>query len=243
MPTVGCMTSAQADPEVPTEVIRWWELGEEHLGTALGRLVDEEFDGPSLLPGWTRRYVLAHLARNADAMVNLLTWARTGVETPAYASNEARDAAIAQSSQQSPDALRNDVIGAVARLAETVREMPPRAWAGEVRARQGHAISAADVIWMRCREAYVHSVDLDSGVEWSDVPEEVLAGIVDEVFRAWDRQDTVPDVVVFAGDREWGTGSLAVSGSLPDVAAWLSGRSKGEGLRADGELPTLPAWL
>jgi maleylpyruvate isomerase len=59
----------------------------------------------------------------------------------------------------------------------------------------------------------------------------------------WDVRDEVPDVVVFAGDREWGTGSLAVSGSLAEVTAWLTGRSRGEELQADGELPQLPAWL
>jgi maleylpyruvate isomerase len=237
------MTSARDDAEVPTEVIGWWERGEEHLGTAIGRLVDEDFDGPSLLPGWNRRHVLAHVARNADAMVNLLSWARTGVETPAYPSNEARDARIAETAEQTPDQLRADVLDGTARLAAAVREMPPHAWAAQVRARQGHRISAADVVWMRCREAYVHSVDLDSGVEFGDIPPEVLAAIVDEVFRAWDRNDQVPGLVVFAGDREWGTGSLAVSGSLPQVAAWLTGRSKGDGLEADGPLPALPPWL
>jgi maleylpyruvate isomerase len=121
--------------------------------------------------------------------------------------------------------------------------MPPHAWAATVRARQGHEIAAADVVWMRCRECYVHSIDLDSGVEWREVPDDVLAGIVDEVFRAWDRRDVVPDVTIFVGDRDWGTGSLAVQGSLEDVAAWVSGRSRGDGLRADGPLPELPPWL
>jgi maleylpyruvate isomerase len=237
------MTTAQGDPEVPTEAIDRWERGEQHLATAIGRLVEEDFDGPSLLPGWDRRDVLAHLARNADAMVNLLTWARTGVETPAYPSDEDRDEQIRQTAEQMPPELKADVLAGTARLAEAVREMTPHAWAASVRARQGHEISGADVIWMRCREVYVHSVDLNSGVEFGDIPADVLAGIVDEVFRAWDRQDTTPDVVVFAGDGEWGTGSLAVSGSLPEVAAWLSGRSTGGGLRADGPLPTLPPWL
>jgi maleylpyruvate isomerase len=237
------MTTAQGDPEVPVEIIDRWKQAEEHLGTAIGRLVEEDYDGPSLLPGWNRRHVLAHLARNADAMVNLLTWARTGVETPAYASNEARDAAIEETAKQEPNELEADVLGSIARLNAAVQAMTPHAWAAQVRARQGHAISAADVIWMRCREAYVHSVDLNSGVLFSDVPADVLAAVVDEVFRAWDRTDRVPDVVVFADDREWGTGSLAVSGSLPDVAAWLTGRSGGDGLRADGDLPTLPTWL
>ena len=46
------------------------------------------------LPGWSRGHVLAHIAGNADSLVNLLTWAATGVEHPQYASQEARDAAI-----------------------------------------------------------------------------------------------------------------------------------------------------
>ena len=236
------MTTAQGDPEVPVEAIGRWKQAEAHLGTAIGRLVEEDYDGPSLLPGWDRRHVLAHLARNADAMVNLLTWARTGVETPAYPSDEARDAGIEETASLDPRGLEADVLGGIARLAAAVKEMPPHAWAAPLRARQGHAISAADVIWMRSREAYVHSVDLNSGVQFGDIPDDVLAAVVDEVFRTWARSDRVPDVVVFAGDREWGTGSVAVSGSLPDVAAWVTGRSTGEGLRADGEIPKLPAW-
>jgi maleylpyruvate isomerase len=53
----------------------------------------------------------------------------------------------------------------------------------------------------------------------------------------------VPDVAVFAGDRQWGTGSVAVAGTLPEVAGWLTGRADGAGLKADGPLPTLAAWL
>jgi maleylpyruvate isomerase len=236
------MTTAHGDPEVPTEAIERWKHAEEHLGTAIGRLVEEDYNGPSLLPGWNRRHVLAHLARNADAMVNLLTWARTGVETPAYASTEARDADIAETAKLEPEELEADVLGGIARLAAAVKAMPAHAWGAQLRARQGHLISGVDVIWMRCREAYVHSIDLNSGVLFSDVPDDVLAAVVGDVFRTWDRTDRLPDVVVFAGDREWGSGSVAVSGALPDVTAWVTGRSTGEGLRADGDLPKLPAW-
>src|SRR5256885_15091039 len=49
---------------------------------------------PSLLPGWTRGHVLTHVARNGDGLGNLLRWARTGTETPMYASREARRADI-----------------------------------------------------------------------------------------------------------------------------------------------------
>ena len=225
------------------ETLQWWEDGERHLATALGRLVDEEFDQPSLMPGWDRAHVLAHVARNADALVNLLTWARTGVETPMYASREARDAGIAETAQLPPDQLRGEVLLATERLVEAVRAMPEQAWSAEVRTAQGRAVPAAEVPWMRCREVWVHAIDLNSGVTFTDVPEDVQAALVDDVFRMWDRRDQVPDVALFAGDREWGTGSLAVAGSLPAVTAWVTGRSKGEGLTADGPLPTLAPWL
>ena len=225
------------------ETLPWWEDGERHLGTALGRLVDEDFAGPSLLPGWTRTHVLAHVARNAEALVNLLTWARTGVETPMYASPEDRAAGIAETAKLSPDQLRGEVLRTTERLAEAMHGLPEPAWTHEVRTAQGRMVPATEVPWMRCREVWVHSVDLDAGVSFADVPDDVQAALVDDVFRMWDRRDEVPDVVLFAGDREWGTGRLAVAGSLPDVTAWVTGRGGGEGLSADGPLPTLPAWL
>src|SRR5688572_4026869 len=66
----------------------------EHLLATAERLDDGSLREPSLLPGWTRGHVLTHVARNADGLINLLSWARTGVETPAYASREAREADI-----------------------------------------------------------------------------------------------------------------------------------------------------
>ena len=77
----------------------------------MGRLTDQEFDRPSLLPGWDRRHVVAHVARNADALVNLMTWARTGEETPMYPSVEARDAGIAEAAALDPPALRTELKG------------------------------------------------------------------------------------------------------------------------------------
>ncbi|MFG1700137.1 maleylpyruvate isomerase N-terminal domain-containing protein [Nonomuraea sp. NPDC049309] len=51
------------------------------LATAAS-LSDADLAAPSLLPGWTRGHVLAHVAQNAGSCLNLLTWARTGVRTP-----------------------------------------------------------------------------------------------------------------------------------------------------------------
>ena len=227
----------------PSEVLGWWVDGEQHLGTALGRLTDEEFAAPSLLPGWSRRQLLAHVARNADALVNLLDWARTGVETPMYPSPEARDAGIAETAGLSPARLRGEVLAATGRLAKAVHGLPDEAWTAQVRTAQGRMVPAAEVPWMRCREVWVHAVDLDAGVGLADVPADLLAEVVGEVFATWERQGVVPAVTVFAGDREWGSGGSAVAGDLPAVAGWVMGRTAGEGLRADGPLPALPRWI
>ena len=38
----------------PQQTLDRWADGERLFATALGRLTDEEFDHPSLLPGWDR---------------------------------------------------------------------------------------------------------------------------------------------------------------------------------------------
>ena len=71
-----------------TQALAWAADGAAHLRGMMTRMGDDAFAKPSSLPDWTRAHVLTHVARNADAMVNLVTWARTGVPTPAYPSRE-----------------------------------------------------------------------------------------------------------------------------------------------------------
>ena len=60
-------------------------MATERLLTTATALSDAQMRDPSLLPGWTRGHVLTHIARNADGLVNLMRWARTGTKTPMYA--------------------------------------------------------------------------------------------------------------------------------------------------------------
>src|SRR6202050_1838941 len=72
-------------------------------------ITEADLRAPSLLPGWTRAHVLAHLARNADAIRNLLAGARSGQPRDAYPSAEARDAGIEEGSRQGAAALMTDL--------------------------------------------------------------------------------------------------------------------------------------
>src|SRR4051794_2658142 len=123
---------------------------------------------PSLLPGWTVGHVLTHVARNADAYTNLLTWARTGVETPAYASAAARVEGIDAGAGRPLAEQIADLREAHERFADAAAAMPAEAW---IYFLPSTGASAAAVPWARLREVEVHHVDLGAGYtpeDWSD---------------------------------------------------------------------------
>src|SRR4051795_10985654 len=97
-------------------VLQEWADSERAVAGLVERLTDDDLAAPSALPDWSRAQVVAHLARNADALVNLLAWARTGVETPMYPSREVRNAGIDETAALSPAGLKADYSTACARL-------------------------------------------------------------------------------------------------------------------------------
>ncbi len=244
-------TRRRADGVVTVSVadgLAWAADGAAHLRGLMTRMGDEAFAKPSALPRWTRAHVLTHIARNADGLGNLLTWARTGVETPMYASQEARDADIEAGAARSPDAIREDVVKTSDRLADAVRAMPEKAWAATVVAR-GREMPASGIPWMRAREMWIHAVDLDVGASFADMPAPMVAALLAEVPTDMAAKPECPALVLTDGERSWlvdGAGRpVTVTGPAPELAAWLLGRSAGKLLRGpDGErkLPGLPPW-
>jgi maleylpyruvate isomerase len=217
----------------------WCTDGERFLSEALDQVASADPDGPSLLPGWSRRTVIAHVARNADALCNLLTWARTGVETPMYASTEARDQAIATTAQLPLVPLIEDCRSASRLFAAAVNGLPEPAWNVEVRTAQGRTVPASQAVWMRCREVWVHAIDLDTGKSFGDIPDDVLVALMDDVTGMWAGRGQTPDASFSAGDRHWGTGKVVVTATLADLTGYVTGRHHD----ADDDRPPLPPWL
>lgn len=208
---------------------------------------DEAVRAPSLLPGWSRGHVLAHVARNADAMGNLLTWARTGVETPAYVSRDARDADIEEGARRSASELESDVEASGERLLARIADLPVARRHVLVRTgTSGIEAPAHDVLWWRIREVAYHHVDLDTGFRFAHLPDAVLVrGLSEAVDRV--AAAGAPSLRLEATDLGWASdggasGALAVRGGGGDLLGWLTGRTDGSGLTAEGPLPQLPAW-
>jgi len=222
--------------------MRWWDEAETAVARIVERLGDDDLAAPSALPDWSRAHVVAHLARNADALLNLLTWARTGVETPMYPSREVRDADIEATAARPPAELHADYVAACARLADSIESMPQEAWSAQVRTMQGKTVPASDVPWMRTKEVWVHGTDLAAGLRFGDLPPEFCAALVDDVLALFAARDQALDVTVVAPDvdRTWGSGDTTVSGPVTAVAAWLT-RSDDSGMT--GPVPAPPRWI
>ena len=200
---------------------------------------------PSLLPGWTVGHVLTHLARNADAYTNLLTWARTGVETPAYASPAAREAAIAEGAGRPLREQLEDIRAAHERFADAGAAMPAQAWTFHL---DFIKLPAAGVPWARLREVEVHHVDLGQGYTPADWSDAFALRLLREVVTT--ASDDFPPMIrrPYGIDHPLTIGTAdhppVVGGPTKSLAAWLSGRGDGADLTVspDGELPTPARW-
>ncbi len=104
--------------------------GTAFFAQRLAELSDDELEADSLLDGWTRKHLVAHVGYNAAALCRLMDWAATGVETPMYPSAEHRDREIKDGATLSAAALRNLFDHTVARLDEKWRHLPESRWAG-----------------------------------------------------------------------------------------------------------------
>jgi maleylpyruvate isomerase len=229
----------------PERTLTWMADGTRKLLADLAALPDEALRAPTALPGWTRRYLLAHVAANAGALRNLVHWARTGEERRMYASNERRDADIAAGARLPAPELTAWVESSARDLAADLDALPATAWDAKVITAQGLTRGASEIPWMRVREVYVHAVDLGAGTRWTDLPAPFLAELLDDVAARRSAQGGGPALAVAATDTgdTWevaGTGApVPVSAPLTDLAAYLTGRPA-PGLRA---APALPAWL
>jgi len=248
---MAARTDNVTDPELARQLLLM-RRGQAYWARKLNEVRDADFDAPSLLPGWTRRHLVAHVGFNARAVARLVEWARTGVETPMYDSPTQRAEEIAFGATLPVEALRNLAAHAAVHLNVEWRDLPEEAWAHEVRTAQGRLVPAVETVWMRTREVWIHAVDLDNGGRVADFPLELLDALLEDLVKVWrrKRRDGDPDIRLEPSDRSatysiLGTGDgLVVRGRAVDLVGWGLGRASGGVLTPEGEPPPkAPEWL
>ncbi|HEX6682037.1 MAG TPA: maleylpyruvate isomerase family mycothiol-dependent enzyme [Candidatus Limnocylindrales bacterium] len=194
-------------------------------------LTDDDLRAPSLLPGWTRAHVLAHIAGSAEAYVRLLTWARTDTAP----------------GRVSPP-LDGEVGSSLDRLTEAARQMPTGAWGNMVTALAGWHHPAWYTLRRGLRELETHHLDLNLGYRTSDWPPAYVAWALDDTLATLAaRGFAVGTVTATDLARSW---ELPPDGPRVEAAGhvllgWLSGRTPADGLVCDVPLevlPVPPAW-
>jgi maleylpyruvate isomerase len=212
------------------------------LGTAQA-LTGDDLGEASALPNWTRAHVLAHVAQTADSRTGLLRAAQAGRVGRQYPSGQARADAIEAGARRPAAVIRADVHRAVTECLTAIGEHPRQLW-------------DAPAIWLEVgrrpvrralpslrRELEYHHVDLSAGYQPADWPDDFVAAELPRVIAMMGGRAGVPPMTL-AGPGRLHIGASPpayVTGSPAAILAWLSGRSDGSGLHADGAvLPVVP---
>jgi maleylpyruvate isomerase len=137
---------------------------------ALGRLGDDAAPGPSLLPGWSRGHVVAHLWGNAEGFAGAVEGTASGelgVMYPGGSEGRARD--IEGRAALPLDVIADGARHAHARLVDAWADMPADRWDRPIEMVTG-LVPASATVRARWREIVVHHVDLDAGFGPADLP-------------------------------------------------------------------------
>lgn len=214
----------------------------------LSKMDEASVREPSELPGWTRGHVLAHLTGIANAMARQLEYARRGEKIELYDDGmDGRNKAIGLAAGHSLDEHTVAVTTAVDSALAAFDALDSADWQAPISYRDGTVLDGGLALW---RELTIHASDLGMGYgpeTWSRPFCEHLFGFLSA---------RVPGEYKFVlqptglPPRTLGNGgtSIAITGMITDIAAWLAGREPSLGsLRAtaaaDGvDLPALLPW-
>jgi maleylpyruvate isomerase len=190
---------------------------------------DEAWLAPSRLPDWSRGHVASHIARQADGMVRLTEWARSGQRQDMYASAEQREADIAAGAGRSGLELQIDLDTSAGRLDQAFDAMDDASWDAIVELRSGTKVPARLLPLARLLEVVVHHVDLDIGFEIDQIDHPTAEWLLEWcAFRVRDREEfprldlsSDSGFTISLGNAGEPT---SVSGTSPNLLGWVMGR-------------------
>ncbi|MGL3808002.1 maleylpyruvate isomerase family mycothiol-dependent enzyme [Paeniglutamicibacter sp. R2-26] len=219
------------------------------LRTTLSTVDAAASAAPSVLPGWNRAHLLAHIDGFSRAAVRQLETAGSREPLAMYDGGVAgRNEAIELTALMRHDALLERVAGSLDALEAGIRGIGAGDWALPTGFQDGGGVEdLAHAVW---RELVIHTSDLGlarSVADWE--PEfcahlfEALEGRVPESRRYILQPHGAQRIVLGTGEH-----ATVLSGTAFDLAAWLAGREPLGPVQAtagaDGAaLPELEPWI
>lgn len=213
----------------------------------LDALTEEGRRAPSVLPGWTRGHVVAHLALNGLATADVLDGMLRGRDPAFYESPAARDDDIETLATGELHELRDATLEAAGRVHEAVEVVLERGpdvltdRVAHVFPESRGVMDVAEVVRTRWREVEIHHADLAGGYGPADWPEHFTDYVLEVVVA--DRGHEC-DLMLVTPERDVPVGSgegPRIDGMPAGLAWWLLGRPPVPELT--GRLPQLTAWV
>lgn len=223
------------------------------LGDATARLLgdtigvpEDDWRGPSLLPGWSRGHVATHIARQGDALVRLTEWARTGERQDMYSSPEQRESEIEQGALRSGLDLQVDLDTSARRLEQAFEAVDEAdVWDAVVEMRGGLQGPVRILPLARLLEVTLHHVDLGTGYRLEDVDAATADWLLEWCAFRLRGRDEFPRLQLTSDTATVTLGSSGglrvVRGSSPHLLGWLTGRCDDRALQG-GDGLRLPAF-
>ncbi len=228
----------------------WMRAGQQLLEHTVQAIPDYALSRRSLLPGWSRAHVVGHLSRNAEALLRLATWARTGVETAMYTGPDQRAREIEASAALPPAVLRTDLERTAAELGEALDGLSDEQWTRPVRSALGRTIAASEIPWLRAREVWLHAIDLDTGAGLRVLPPALADALLDDACATISTRPGCPSVRLAPEDRDrtWQLGasdqdSQLVKGPAHELLGWVTGRTPAAVISSTRPVPEIPRWI
>lgn len=233
-------TPTPSGSRIPADLNRFGRESGMLLAT-VDSLSEAEMAAPSRCEGWTRGHVVTHVARAADGLVRLIEWARTGTEQAMYPGD--RDQEIEKGAARPYQEIKTDLADSLARFADAAPALGGDLAVEEVAVRD-RAVPARLLVSLLIAEVIAHHDDLDTlwSLEEAD-PDAQLDGL-EQAMRRLEAKGVTPGVTIRTLEKdefELGGGGAVVTGDRASVLGWLL-RGRTDGVRSEGDLPSLPAY-
>ncbi|CEA07726.1 mycothiol-dependent maleylpyruvate isomerase [Arthrobacter saudimassiliensis] len=241
--------AGSSEPDT-SRLLEFLDQAAEDFHRHAAALTDSEVRAPSLLPGWSRGHVLAHVAGVAHGMARQLEYAADGRRIELYDGGaEGRNAAIEADAVLPAEDLHTRVAAGLDRARAAFHRLDDAAWNAPISYRDGTVKTGGLALW---RELAIHAVDLGSGPEPDGWSQELCAHLFDflaarvpEGLRLRLEPAGMDPLVLTHPASPAPFNTVTVRGIASDIAAWLAGRTPTLGsLEVDGGggLPELLPW-
>jgi maleylpyruvate isomerase len=134
--------------------------------------MDHELDGPTLIPGWSRRRLIGHVGYQARALSRIVAAARTG--QPWQSVSQQESLAEQGAAMLPARALRNLFKHSEVHLNVEWRDLEAHAWNAKIAIAGGSTVAVRDTPANRAITVWIHAVDLATTGSMLDFPPDFL---------------------------------------------------------------------